>query len=300
MNYAVIDLGSNTIHLLVYGLEEGKAAKIFSEKETVGLVGYVSDGVMNDDGIQKACETVNRLKEIALETVELSNIHLFATASLREIKNRSEAISVIASKTSLIPDVLCGEEEAMFGFMGASGNIDFDNGMMVDIGGASTELVLFENKTALKMSSIPVGSLTMYNDHVRGTVPTSEERECIERAVSERLSALEWTEGVVCKHIIGIGGTVRSFLKLLRSVHDLEDKQRNICSSYVEQMLEMMSDHENNDIYEIIRRTIPERVLTIFPGLVILQHLIERFGCETITVSKHGIRDGYMLNRVLK
>jgi len=300
MNHAVIDLGSNTVHLLVYGLENDEAVKIFSEKETAGLIGYVSGGVMSDDGIRKACETVNRLKDIALDTVDLSNIHLFATASLREIKNRDEAVNIIKTETSLLPDVLSGDDEAMLGFIGASGNIDCDDGIMIDIGGASTELVLFGNGVALNVSSMPVGSLNLYNEHVRGTVPTNEEKKRIKQATDEHLSRIDWAEGVACENMIGIGGTVRAFLKLLRFVIELEDKQRTVCSSHVKQMLKKMSDHENNDIYDIVQKTIPERVLTIFPGLVILQRVMEKFGCETLTVSKRGIRDGYMLDRVLR
>ena len=162
MNHAVIDLGSNTIHLLVFGHENGEVTKVLSEKDVAGLAGYIEDGVLGTDGITKACEIVNKFKKLALEIVGPSDIHLFATASLRNIRNSKEAVDIIEKETSLVPDVLDGEEEGRLGFTGAKMSVECSDGILVDIGGASTELVIFKNGKIKNIASMPIGSLLLY------------------------------------------------------------------------------------------------------------------------------------------
>ena len=298
MNYAVIDLGSNTIHLAIFEFDDDKMTKIFSEKEVASIAGYISDGILSTEGITEACRTVNNLKEIALRTVEPSNLYLFAAASLRSIRNREEAVSTILRETSLVPDVLDGDEEAKIGFIGASMGTECDEGLMVDIGGASTELVLFRNGKVRETASMPVGSLNMYKSYVKGTVPSADEKDKICQAVDEQISRIEWADGVTCKRIVGIGGTIRAMQKLTRTLLDADDEQKEIAVRCVKDMIKLLK--RGDDVYKTVQTTIPERVLTILPGLLILRQVIKKFGCETISVSRSGIRDGYIMGKVLK
>ena len=120
MNYAVIDLGSNTIRLSIYDYCGEQITKVFSKKEVVGLASYISNKSIDIIGILKACEVLNDFKKSAAKYVEESDIHLFATAALRSISNRNETVQTIIEKTMLTPDVLEGDEEAALGFIGVS------------------------------------------------------------------------------------------------------------------------------------------------------------------------------------
>ena len=297
MNHAVIDLGSNTIHLLVFGFENGEVTKELSEKDVTGLAGYIKDDVLGMDGITKACEIVNRFSKLALETVEPSNLHLFATASLRNIKNRKEAVDIITKETSLIPDILEGEEEGRLGFIGAKMSVECDDGIMIDIGGASTELVVFKNGRIKKIASMPIGSLLLYMKHVNEDIPSSDERDIIEKTVDGQLSEIGWDD-IKIKRMVGIGGTLRAVQKLMRVLFDVDEKE-DIDAGLVKDLIKMLKDRDG-DAYRNMCKTIPERAKTIFPGLIILKQTIKRFGCETVTVSRSGIRDGYLWSRVLK
>jgi len=298
MNHAVIDLGSNTIRLLVFGFEDGKVTKVLNEKDTTGLAGYINDDVLSMDGIMKACEVLNNFKKLALDIVEPSDIHLFATASLRNVKNREEAVNVITKETSLVPDVLEGEEEGRLGFIGAKMSVECDKGILIDIGGASTELVVFNDGKMTDIASMPVGSLSLYMRYVDDAFPTPEEREDIEKAVDEQLSKIGWAEDTKIKRMVGIGGTLSAVQKLMRVFFDTDDK--NVFDAErVKDLVKILKDHDTRT-YDKIYKTIPDRVLTIFPGLIVLRQSMKRFECETVTVSRSGIRDGYFWSKVLK
>jgi len=161
MNCAVIDLGSNSMRLSVYDCANGEIKRIFTQKEIVDLAGYVMDGVLDATGIEKACRVRNEFKAAATAFLDLSQIRLFATASLRNIANRTEAVRIITEETALVPDVLDGDEEATLEFIGVSHFDKCERGIMIDIGGASTEFVLFRNFAPVEIISLPIGCLNL-------------------------------------------------------------------------------------------------------------------------------------------
>ena len=110
--YSVIDIGSNTIRLTVYHvLENQHIQPVFHEKSVAGLAGYVtSDGRMSSAGIQKAADVLNHFKEI-LRRLRLNHIHVFATASLRNITNTEEAADKIRELTGLTIQVLSARKK---------------------------------------------------------------------------------------------------------------------------------------------------------------------------------------------
>jgi len=298
MNYAVIDLGSNSIRLSVYERPNGQINKIFNKKEIASLAGYISNGVMDTIGIQKACAVINDFKETALKFVELPNLHLFATASIRNIANRDEAVNAIIEATTLTPDVIEGNEEASLGYIGASAFMNCENGIMIDIGGASTEFVLFKDYKAENLISIPIGSLNLSVEHVSKIIPTEHEWKRIKSVVKSQFTEIDWGKGINCPLMVGIGGTLRAALKLSSIIFDIPAEQNDIQACHLKEIIKLLRKNKN-DIYHTVYRAAPERLMTISTGLIILQQAIKKFGCETISVSRFGIREGYLMDRVL-
>ena len=297
MDYAIVDLGSNTVRLSIYGYENDEIKTIFKQKELAGLAQYVKNEKLEEEGIQKACDVIIGFKETATKFVPNENIHVFATASLRNINNRDESIRRINQQTNLAVDVLGGEEEAELDFIGASYFTASDSGLLIDIGGASTELVRFENSKPMQLISLPIGSLNLSSKYVSWVLPNKSERKAIKRAVKDELTTLDWESN--CPVMLGVGGTLRAALKLSQQLFSPLQDENSFLAENVGKMLRMLQKNENG-LYQIIYKTIPERLITITPGLIILKEVIKRFGCETITVSKYGVREGYLLSRVLK
>ncbi len=105
MKFAIVDLGSNTIRLSVYNtLPEGGFDLLFSEKEMAGLVSYVHGGVLSPEGIQRACGAIRDFQAL-LRQFDLDAPHVFATASLRNIRNTEEAVEQIRAA---LPPPPCG------------------------------------------------------------------------------------------------------------------------------------------------------------------------------------------------
>ena len=142
MLHGIIDIGSSTVRMAVYDIRGGDIEMLLKKKHVVGLAAYVKDGVMTQAGIDKAVEI---LKEFTgfLQCFHITRVAAFTTAALRNAKNSKEAVAEIERRTGLKIRVITGDEEAAFDFIGATHAFGHEDGLLVDIGGGSTELVAF-------------------------------------------------------------------------------------------------------------------------------------------------------------
>ena len=289
MIYAVIDLGSNTIRMNVYRLRNGKFRLLFSKKATAGIVSYVKDGRLNREGICEICSTLESFKKV-LEHLQIEQCSVFATASLRNIDNTEEVITQV-KKTGMKICLISGEEEGRLSFRGAAIQLSAEDGLFIDIGGGSTELVRFAEGKAQSSCSLPIGSLNLYNRFVHDIIPTAQERKEISLYVEGALLSSEVKpEG---KLLAAAGGTARAVEKLLLRSGALERKGEAISLAQLEQLQQQLLS--GSDAAHMILRCKPDRIHTLIPGFLILKGVMQHFGCEQLKVCRNGIREGYLM-----
>lgn len=296
--YSVIDIGSNTIRLTVYQVEEGRIQTVFHEKSTAGLAGYVTEkGKLSRAGIERAITALERFQSI-LQKLSIEQVAVFATASLRNIVNTDEALECIERRTGFRVEVISGEKEALLDYVGATYLLPGTDGLLVDIGGGSTELVFFSRGEIKKAASMPVGSLNMYNKYVSHLLPTKSEREKIERRVAKELNKLDLPEQV-CPVLCGVGGSVRATGKLINAQEKLPPANRTVYLHTVSKVLESFRDESKENLTRLLKVT-PERLHTLLPGMTILRQIARTFCSDTMIVSDYGVREGYLLSEVLQ
>ena len=145
MIYGIADVGSNTVRLSIYKCEGGEIRLLMNRKVMAGLAGYVRHGALTPEGIEVACQTLQGYRSL-MDNLELPDLRVFATASLRNISNTEEAVGAVMAATGLRVDVLSGREEAELSFRGAIQNAGLYTGLLADLGGGSTELVSYRNR----------------------------------------------------------------------------------------------------------------------------------------------------------
>ena len=297
MLHGVIDIGSNTIRLSVYQVADGKITRLLHKKESVGLASYIKDGVMSARGIDKACAVLREYKEI-LENFSITELHVFGTASLRNIYNTVEAVEEIRCRTGLCVDVISGRKEAIFDFVGATRSVGLSDGLLIDVGGGSSELVVYREKKIVEVCSIPIGALNLYTEYVKGLFPTDKEKKTIrKRVVTElaRYPSILGTYPVIC----GVGGTVRALLGLTNEYMGREETCREMTVRELKQAVKRL-DGSDKERLDIIMETAPDRVRTMITGIVLWETLLKVFGAETVLVSTSGVREGYLYCKVVE
>ena len=281
MKQAVIDIGSNSMRLSVYETTEtGTFTILFKDKIMAGLAGYVEEGALSPEGITRAILGLRSFRG-TLRALNIPQVAVFATASLRNIRNTAQAVAEIQRGTGFAIEVLSGEEEARLGYAGAMEELALSEGLFVDIGGASTEVVRFAHGQLVSAVSCPVGSLKLYRDWVKKILPNQQAVESMKKAIRQATRGV--VEGPVRQGLplVCVGGTARAALKLAKQVSAL------LCSSH-------------KAAADLILKVEPERIHTMIPGLLILRHMVEGFGAGEMIVSKYGVREGYLCQKIRK
>lgn len=297
MKCAIVDLGSNTIRLSLYNtLENGSFETLFSKKYMAGLAGYVSHGIMSNDGINQACAVLLDFK-VLLQQLGVNEMHVFATASLRNIKNTEKALETIKRRTGLCVDVIAGSEVGILGYYGALYTTDLKNGIMFDIGGGSTEFVRVKNGKVKKSQSISIGSLNLFHNHVSGLWPDKKEQKAIAKRISKRLDAVDFPKKAPEK-VCCVGGTCRAILNIVNYHFNKEENNRIITKEEFNKILKILLKRDAASRNYILKLC-PDRVHTIIPGMLVVKEIIERLHCEKIWVSRYGVREGYLCKNFL-
>ena len=297
MKQAIIDIGSNSIRLTLYETENQSFKILFREKIMAGLAGYVEDGKLSAEGIECACAGLLTFRKI-LQTLQIKNVRVFATASLRNVSNTDRAISVIRAATGFQVEVISGEDEALFGYAGAMQELHLTGGAFLDIGGASTEIVTFEDGRPVDFASFPIGSLSLYRRCVKKILPGDGS---LKRLRQEIESTIDVSEGALAPRplLVGVGGTARAALKLARHYYKISDDCRSMTAEQLDGLCKFLCSGKK-EASDLILRLEAERIHTLVPGLLILQHVFHIFQAEQLVVSKYGVREGYLCQRILK
>ena len=297
MIYGIADVGSNTVRLSIYKCEGGEIRLLMNRKVMAGLAGYVRHGALTPEGIEVACQTLQGYRSL-MDNLELPDLRVFATASLRNISNTEEAVGAVMAATGLRVDVLSGREEAELSFRGAIQNAGLYTGLLVDLGGGSTELVSYRNRAIQTACSLSVGSLSLFSKYVAKLHPTKEERRAIRRAVEEQLEQFV-PQHPPARHICGVGGTVRAACKVANAMFDRPAGDRSLDRDELKEMLQRLKKPGRDEL-RLLLKTVPDRIHTIIPGLLALDTIAKAYGAQTITASACGVREGYLLARVLE
>jgi exopolyphosphatase / guanosine-5'-triphosphate,3'-diphosphate pyrophosphatase len=299
MRYTVVDLGSNTMRMSVYE-RNGSLRHIMSEKELIGLIGYTTDGILSEDGITRVSDVLRNFKETAV-AIGAERFSCFATAGLRNIKNTAHAVELIRNRTGVDVQVISGEEEARLDFTGAIEGCGLQGGLMSDMGGGSTELVRFEGRTICNSTSLTFGSLFLYKKFVDEILPTRMELKDISKFVQDQLENLEWLPGAG-ENLCVIGGTARAAARIHQELFDHRLSELQGYTFPADEFRKTLKTLTGlgKKCARVITRVSPERIHTILPGLCAFSQIVKYSGCKTVTVSRSGVREGYLNEYMLK
>ena len=292
--YCVIDIGSNTIRLVIYRMEGGKFRSILNNKHTAGLAGLVDKkNCLTQEGIDRLVRVLKDFKEV-LSILPGCPVYLFATASLRNVVNTDHVLEIVRQETGFEIRLLSGYEEAMLDYRGALRHLGEDSGLLIDIGGGSTELVFFKNKTVLAAHSFPVGSLNLHRRFVKGVLPEKKELKAMRQEVLNVIGAqLPPSKEYVAEPMCGVGGTARAALKLFQHLRKDGGSEPVYDAAFFEKVLEQAEDAPYKLMRHILKIS-PERVHTLVPGILVFSIVAGLYGGKTVRTSPYGVREGYL------
>lgn len=293
----IIDIGSNTVRMNVYHVNKQSFSVLFSIKEMAGLVAQIENNKLLEAGLQNLIRILNNFKT-TIETLNITEVYCFATASLRNIENQDFVLSTIQFETGFKVDLIDGQEEGTLGVIGAKAYQDVPKAILVDLGGGSCEVVPFIDEEILSSVSYPIGSLSLYKTFVSELLPTKAQQKAIKKFTSETINVKEIKKQEF-DTVIGVGGTMRALLKVKQYLTKDYSASNVLLLSDLKMILKTLGDG-SKESQDTLLKVVPDRIHTLIVGLCAIIELITEMGVQQILVSKNGVREGYLIKNVLK
>ena len=283
--YSVVDVGSNTIHLLVGEVDGGSVLPVTGEKVSARLgAGVEKTGRLEEGRLALAAGTIDLFARIA----DLNGApapEVLATSAVRDAENGPELVERVRQATGLKMRLISGKKEAELGFRGALSALDGERDgkvLVVDLGGGSAQLILGDGSGKVEERvSLPLGTNRTTERFVSADPPTDEELEGLREHVPTLLPG--WDVGET--PVVAVGGSARAMIKITPDELTVGRLRR-------------LSEEIRTRPSAVLAREhglAPERARVLPAAITTLAAMLESFGRERLTVARGGIREGTLL-----
>ncbi|MGL6132142.1 MAG: Ppx/GppA phosphatase family protein, partial [Fusobacteriaceae bacterium] len=299
----IIDIGSNSMRLVIFQITKEKIFyPVENIKETVRLGEDVNiTGKIKEDKVEFAMKTVFLFKEICKKNC-VDEIIAFGTAALRISENGYKIVQKIKNDLGIDVEILTGESEALNSFNGAINSMDIDEGVVVDLGGSSLEIVVFKNKLPTYNKSLPFGGVTIGElVNVKNSLNFESEDKIRKFIRNEFINVpeLEKIRGMV---LIGVGGTIRNIASIYKEIINYPLENLHNYKMDVKNVEEVIEKIKNKKYKEKIKTPgLSKSRADLFVGAgIIIEELLTYFNMKELRISSYGIREGILYKRLEK
>ena len=291
----VVDIGSNSIRLVVYDRLSRAPLPIVNRKAVVGLGTDVERlGRFGDSSFWRAVDAVEALVRIARD-VPVDDLALLATAGVRGAENGVDFCRTVEAKTGRGVTVLSGDEEARLSAMGVVSAVPDLTGVVGDLGGGSLELVALRDGAIAERTSLDIGPLRLIG-RTGGVLKDAA------RVIDRALGDVTWLRDWRGLSFYAVGGVWRAIARLHMAQHDYPLR---VVHGYRMARREArdftgMLEHLGRETIARIRAVSPKRAETLPWGAVALDRIMAALGPGELIFSAHGLREGHhfrMLDR---
>ena len=288
---AIIDIGSNTVRLVIYGGPPRAPITLFNEK-VVARLGRDLDvnGTLADEAVDLAMGGLRRFA-LMLSDLEITRVDTVATAAVRDADNGKEFLARVTS-LGLEPRLLSGTDEATISAEGVLGALPNARGIVADIGGGSLELVPVEDGVVGEGCSLPVGTLRLPS---LGGGDRSKLRDKLKKMIGKDAPAM--TQG---GDLYLVGGTWRALAAFARAKVDVPLTDPHGYALTRDEAADLVKTLARTDIETIkaMPRVTSTRAESLPDAGQLLQVLLKHYDPERIVISAWGLREGLMMRRL--
>lgn len=298
MKIAVIDVGYNSMKMVKYRAEPDASARSYGQLGFMAMLGEGLEhtGRLGVEPMSRTTDAIGICKETAsLEAID--HLLLIGTSPVREASNREEFLQRIREEVGLGMRVLTGNEEALYGFLGAARSVVAPTALFFDLGGGSLEMTYAEKSRIRRILSLPLGALKLTSFYAGKDGKISrKDRGKMSKRIQQLLPTRRELGLDKDAALVGTGGTVRVLARCEQSAMDYPfNKIHNFDVEY-EPVQKMSREFLRMDIDELdkVEAVGEDRSQTIAAGALVVRLMMEQLGFERLTVSTHGVRDGIL------
>lgn len=288
----VIDIGSNSVRLVVYEGASRAATPVFNEKILCGLGRSVATtGRLGRDSVDRALAALARFHAIT-SVLNVKNVRAIATAAVREAADGAEFIRAAERATGVKIEILSGEKEAQLAAFGIRMGFVDPDGVAGDLGGGSLELIDITKDALNGAATLPLGGLRLIDT-------TGDKLERAGAVIDEALLRLPWLQNGKGRTFYAVGGTWRALAKLLmeqssyplRVMHGyaVPTVQAISCCETIRRAKKVSDIPFIGEISKARREVVPY-------GALVMEKLLRHMAPSQVVFSVFGIREGLLFS----
>ena len=290
---AVVDIGSNSVRLVVYDGLRRSPTPVFNEKILCGLGrGVALTGRLGEDAIARALMALRRFRALARQ-IGAKQVFAVATAAAREASNGAAFIDRAEAAVGVNIAVLTGKEEARFAALGTIAGIPEADGIAGDLGGGSLELIDIKDGKVRDGITLPLGPLRLI-DMSGGSIDKAR------KIVDEYFAKASMLDNLKGRAFYAVGGTWRNLARLhmaqnrypLHVLHYYTMTRQQ--ASGVADLVSGLSASSLKDIRSVSK----SRSDTMPYGALVLHRLLEHAKPKSVVVSVYGVREGLLYSKL--
>ncbi|CAI2565740.1 Exopolyphosphatase [Apilactobacillus kunkeei] len=303
-NLVIVDIGSNSARMSIYRIEnDGYCVELKRSKSDSRL----SEGMGKEKILQPVAinRTINALKSFKRIYSSMNNatVITIATAAVRQAENQKAFIRKVRKKVGLDVRVLSGREEAYYDYLGVVNKIKMNDYMVMDIGGASIELVRVQGKKRRDLISLPIGAVNISERFKLNNSVHAADLFNAQRFLKENIHRVPWLKKADYYQLVVLGGAARSLARINRSHQHFKNSdnlngyhlnQRQVMGTY--ELLLRKNLHNRKEIHGLEN----ERADIILGGLLPLITVIDEIDSRRIVFSEGGVREGLIAEYIKK
>ncbi len=296
---AVIDIGTNSIHMVLAEVQPDGSHKIldrFKDMTRLGNGAFTTHR-LSDEAMMRGLGVIRHLVTLA-KNKGYDRIVAVATSAVREAKNGGDFIDLVAEQTGLKIRVISGHEEARLIFLGVQQSVPMTEQpiLAVDVGGGSVEVMAGSRDQLLHAKSLKLGAIRLAEQFLKRTPPSDGMLRSLEEAVSGQLqTALDAFKTKRFDALIatsGMAGNLAEVIHFRKMNRPLP--QLNLATVLLKDVKDIEQELRRSTIKERLAMPglDPKRVDTLFPAAVVLRHLMELSGRDELVLCDKAIREG--------
>ncbi len=289
----IIDIGSNSIRLVVYDQNKRTPIPIYNEKVLCALgKGLATSGLLNPDGVIMGKDALRRFIAMG-RNMGIAELHIIATAAIRDAKDGKDFTDWLEQTHHVTAVVISGEEEAKLGAYAVCSSIYKPHGISADLGGGSLELVRVNDGEIDGHTSLPLGSLRMMDE-------SKGDRNKLRKLIDKRFADIDWLDAQKTPNIYAIGGSFRALAKMHMVAHDYPLQILHEYMVKAKEFLDFIQEISGMPLEKLEKYpAVAAKRAAALPGAaMVLETLITRSKAENIVFSASGIREGYVYKKL--
>ncbi|MFC4495224.1 Ppx/GppA family phosphatase [Streptomyces ovatisporus] len=304
MRLGVLDVGSNTVHLLVVDAHSGaRPLPAYSHKAELRLAELLdADGAISPDGVDRLAATVSEALQVS-EDQGVEDLLPFVTSAVREAANAEHVLTRVAEETGVKLDVLSGEDEARLTFLAARRWFGWSMGqlLLLDIGGGSLEMAYGQDEEPDAAVSLPLGAGRLTNAWLPGDPPDAEDVRALRRHVRAEIARVagEFNRFNPPDHVVATSKTFKQLARIGGAARSTEGPyvKRQLSRSSLEEWVPRLAAMPAAERAELPGVS-EGRARQLLAGALVAEGALDLFRVQEVDICPWALREGVILRRL--